>query len=167
MKINPFSLLFLALLICSCETKDQDTSAEPPQELAKMERLAQSKIAIGDGTTFKLAVTEASLLNVSSKFISSSNNDDLVSYRYKIETINSKRFLRLYREDGLITTVAIEYNAEKGAYYTGNTVCTSSSKSNGCIPDGLYCTKVQEEPSNSNCSRTSFAFYDEEMTVND
>lgn len=152
-----FSLLSL-LVICSCQNTDKKERADETQKLVTMERFADSKIGTGDGTSFKLAVTEKSLLEKANEFVMSSNDGEQVSFKYKIETINSRRFLRLYREDGLISTVAIEYNSDKEAYFTGNTVCTSSSKENGCIPDDLYCTKIEGD-AEDDCTKTSFAFY--------
>lgn len=153
-----YSLLAIFTLF-SCQNTNLKTLKEQPQELATMKRFAASKIGTGDGNSFDLTVTETSLLKVSSDFIKSSNEGALVSYTYKIETIDSKKFLRLYRKDGKITTVELVYKPDEASYYTGNTVCTSSSKENGCIPNGLYCTKIENDLSNS-CTKTSFGFYD-------
>lgn len=164
MKIKLLYLVVLFAFVSACKTQDAKNTTAQTLELTEMNRFAEAKIGNGDSKTFQLSVTESSLLNQASKFIMDSNDDERVSFNYKIEVIDSQRFLRLHREDGLITTVAIIYKENEKSYYTGNTVCTSSAKSNGCIPnpEGLYCSKVKESLEGS-CTKTSFAYYDSKI----
>ncbi|PRP67607.1 hypothetical protein [Nonlabens agnitus] len=164
MRLKLIYVLAFCVGITACKTQEKnDTTAQTP-ELEEMSRFAEAKIGVGDASTFQLAVTESSLLNAATKFIMESNDGNLVSYTYKIETIDGNRFLRLYREDGKITTIAIDYNSEKGAYYTGNTICTSSSSSKGCIPDGKACSKIENTDATGQCTKTSIAFYDDDLS---
>lgn len=163
MKTQILYIFLFALIISSCESKKNIATTDQPIKLIEMERLAEHKIGTGNNSDFQLAVTESSLLDAATKFIMDNNEGKRVSYKYKIETIDSNRFLRLYREDGKITTIAINYNSKNGTYFTGNTICTSSSKSNGCIPDGKACSKIDDKNSAGQCTKTSVAYTDSQI----
>ena len=92
-----------------------------------------------------------------SKRFSSKLGQDINPQSLTIESINGKKFLRIFNDDNTVSTVELTLD-NSNFYFTGGTICKSkpNSPGEGCVPKGEYCTPSSKgTDSGEFCERTT------------
>ncbi|WP_299769102.1 hypothetical protein [uncultured Dokdonia sp.] len=155
MKKLLLAVIAITFLFTSCETENETFETSTSDLVFKFENdFTNSIIGEGNGDSFQLLVSDASIMKAAKTFVEKQELD-LVPESYKIEIIDGKEYLRIYSNDSFVSTIALIIDSERGFRTTGSTVCTSSScaSGGGCVPRGEYCTKCTELA--KECHRTT------------
>jgi len=153
-------ILLVALIFQACEN-DNNTEDESVDFNLSFDKLTNSKVGQELNGEFVLGVSNKSLLSTYKKFATKFNSDIEVQ-SVAVITIDNKKYLRFYFDNGMISTIAI-IKDRNGLYHTGNTICESvdCASGGGCIPEGVYCTECKpNRPSQpistkGDCKRTT------------
>ncbi|MEP6260502.1 MAG: hypothetical protein ABJ092_02910 [Gillisia sp.] len=155
MKAKLHLFLLFCITLFSCQTGNLKPSSSENVS-SEMGDFTYSKIGVEENGTLKLLVTENSILKSSKRF-SSKLGQDINPQSLTIESINGKKFLRIFNDDNTVSTVELTLD-NSNFYFTGGTICKSkpNSPGEGCVPKGEYCTPSSKgTDSGEFCERTT------------
>ena len=155
MRAKLFLPVFFCISLFSCQTRNLKNS--PSENItAEMGDFTYSKIAAEENGSLKLLVTENSILKSAKRF-STKIGQEINPQSLSIETINGKKFLRIFNEDNTVSTVELMLD-DLNIYSTGGTICKSkpNAPGEGCVPNGEYCTPTSKGTGSGEfCERTT------------
>ena len=155
MKAKLHLFLLLSITLISCQTGNLKPSS-PENVSSEMVNFTYSKIAVEENGTLKLLVTKNSILKSAKRF-SEKLGQDINPQSLTIESINGKKFLRIFNDDNTVSTVELTLD-NSNLYSTGGTICKSkpNSPGKGCVPKGEYCTPASKGTGSGEfCERTT------------
>lgn len=156
--MNRFMLLLctLSLAFFACEEEQAVDPSNNSVELTKViefNNLTNSTIGFEKDGKVKLQVSDERIMSIFRKFVSM-YQVELKPRSFEVLKIGENNYLRFYSDNDQVSTIAL-LKDENNEFQTGSTICVSkaSDTGDGCLPDGLYCTKSKVSESKDDCKR--------------